>query len=186
MSTLSTKIKCTVASFCAIVMFSLPAQAQTAPVEELLDQLKTAEPSELARIEKRIITAWSQSGSPAMDLLLKRGRDALEVNKFDLAIEHFTALTDHAPDFAEGWYGLALGYFNTERFGPALDALERVLALNPKHFGAIRGLGAVMERVGQPDLAHRAYMQLLDIHPNDADVKEALERLDPLVTGTTL
>lgn len=186
MSTLNTKFKCTVASVCAIVMFSLPAQGQQASVEELFDQLKTAEPEQLERIEKRIINAWSQSGSAAMDLLLKRGRDALEVRKFDVAIDHFTALTDHAPAFAEGWHGLALAYFNTERLGLALDALERTLALNPQHFGAIRGLGAVMEQVGHPDLAHRAYTQLLDILPNDADVQEALKRLSPQITGTTL
>ena len=183
---LTVKFKCTVAALLATVMFSLPALAQEATAEDLLQQLREAEPAQAERIANRVMNEWSKSGSAAMDLLLKRGRDALETRDLDVAIGHFTALTDHAPEFAEGWHGLALAYFQTERFGPALDALERTLALNPQHFGAMRGLGAVMERVGQPELAFQAYSRVLDIHPHDAEVIEAVERLEPQVSGTAL
>ncbi|KMK67790.1 tetratricopeptide repeat protein [Puniceibacterium sp. IMCC21224] len=182
-------IKSTVTAFVALVMFSIPAAgfAQTTDKSlTLLQELRDADEAGARRLEKEIRLEWSKSGSAAMDLLLKRGRDALEIQQVDVAIEHFTALTDHAPDFAEGWHGLAMAYFQEERLGLTVDALEHVLALNPQHFGALRGLGAVFESLEKPALAHDAYSRVLDIRPHDADVIEALERLDLQVNGTAL
>ena len=105
---------------------------------------------------------------------------------FAKAVQHLRALTDHAPDFAEGWHGLALAYYNLERFGPAMDALERALALNPNHFGALRGVGAVQEQVNRPRLAYEAYAKVLELRPHDEDVIEALERLEQTARGVTL
>lgn len=177
------KFKHTVATTVALVMFSLPLEADQA---DLLAQLREAGPEEAQKIARDLRREWAKSGSAAMDLLLKRGRDALEVQDFAEAVEHFTALTDHAPDFAEGWYGLAQAYFQQEKVGPALDGLERVLAINPNHFGAIQGLGAIFEMLDDPDKAYAAYEQVLAIHPHDAEVIEAMERLEQRVLGTQL
>lgn len=121
-----------------------------------------------------------------MDLLLKRGQDALDVDDIDAALDHLTALTDHAPDFAEGWHTLALAYYRADQFGPAADALERTLALNPVHFGALRGLGAILEQVDKPHLAYDAYSRVLTLRPHDSEVIDALERLERQVNGQTL
>lgn len=180
--------KRTLAVFCALVMISLPSLGKAqARAGELLLELQQAETETAAqRLENQIIAEWSKSGSASMDLLLKRGRDALEVNDAKAAVEHFHALTDHAPDFAEGWHGLALAYFALERFGMAMDALEHVLALNPDHFGALRGVGAINERVGKTTLAYRAYEKVLELRPHDADVQKALERLEREAIGVEL
>ena len=82
-----------------------------------------------------------------MDLLLQRGQEAMEAGDLDAAIEHFTALTDHAPDFAEGWNARATAFFQDERYGPALADIERTLALNPDHFGALMGLAMILEQL---------------------------------------
>lgn len=180
--------KSTVAAFLALVMISLPSQGWTEEgVDRLLSELQQAETETTAqRLENQILTEWSKTGSASMDLLLKRGRDALEVKDHAKATEHFWALTDHAPDFAEGWHGLALAYFEAERFGLAMDALERVLALNPDHFGALRGVGAINERVGNPTLAYRAYEQVLGLRPHDPDIAKAMERLEREAVGVRL
>ncbi|MFW2542032.1 tetratricopeptide repeat protein [Primorskyibacter sp. 2E107] len=169
-------------------MFSLPQGASAeSRAAELLQQLQSAEDSTAAaRLESQVIDEWSKSGSPSMDLLLKRGNDALERGAFDEAAEHFRALSDHAPDFAEGWHGLGLAYFQMERLGPAMDALERTLALNPHHFGALRGVGAVHEQTGHPVLAYEAYQRVLELRPHDEDVLSALKRLEVEVKGVTL
>lgn len=181
-----------VTAFLATVMFSLPlsvAAQSGAPdrVAELMAQLQDAENDTAAqRLENQIVTEWSKTGSPAMDLLLKRGRDALEVSEFDAAAEHFRALTDHAPDFAEGWQGLAQTYYEQERLGQAMDALERVLALNPDHFGALRGVGAIQEQLGHEALAYEAYERVLSLRPHDPDVEAAMGRLETKVKGVSL
>lgn len=188
MNGLMMKFKSTVTALLAVVMFSLPVTAQEdVAAQDLLEKLAQAESAAIAdRLERDIVREWSKSGSASMDLLLKRGRDALEVENSALAIEHLRALTDHAPDFAEGWHALALAFFHTERFGPALDALERTLSLNPQHFGALRGVAAVMEQVDKPVLAYRAYERVQQMRPHDDAVQDALDRLDLRVNGTSL
>lgn len=188
MATVISNIKCSVAAFLAMVMFSIPVAAQTVDgAEGLLEELRAAD-SEVAaqRLERQIINAWSKSGSPARDLLLKRGRDALEVGDISGAMEHLQALTDHAPEFAEGWHALALAYFQAERLGLAMDALEHTLALNPHHFGALKGVGAIHQATGNPALAYAAYERVLELRPHDPEVEQALERLEQEVKGTAL
>ncbi|WP_235953211.1 hypothetical protein [Salipiger sp. PrR002] len=154
---------------------------------DLLAELAAAPSAEIAdRAERDLRAEWSKSGSAAMDLLLKRGRDALEVGEIDTAIGHLTALTDHAPGFAEGWSTLALAYYAADRLGPAMDALEHTLALNPNHFGALQGVGAIHEELGDLDLAYRAYSRVVELRPYDETVTEAIDRLETQVKGVSL
>ncbi|MBU2963408.1 hypothetical protein KO516_21790 [Citreicella sp. C3M06] len=166
-------------------MFSIPGLAQAQDrAGELLEELGAAQsPEAAARAERALDMEWSKSGSAVMDLLLKRGRDALELQQTGPAIQHLTALTDHAPDFAEGWYVLALAYFQAEMLGPSMDALERTLALNPVHFGALRGVAAIHEQIGNEALAYEAYARVLELRPFDEAVTDALERLAGRVQG---
>lgn len=154
------------------------AQASEPDVDALLERLATPDLAEWRTIENQISRIWSQSGSPAMDLLLKRGRDAMEAQNFEVAIEHLTALTDHAPDFAEGWNARATAFFANDQLGLALADVQRVLALEPRHFNALQGLGLIMRELGQEDLALRALQMAAAIHPHDPDLKDLLERLE--------
>jgi tetratricopeptide (TPR) repeat protein len=168
---------CIVTAFLAIVINCLPLQAENAALGRMFALLQEAEPEEARKIADEIELQWSKSGSPAMDLLLKRGEDALEVGDSQVAIEHLTALTDHAPEFAQGWHMRAVAFAQAGLYGPAVADLEQVLALEPRHFNAIISLAAVLEQVNKPQLAYEAYQQVLAIHPHQEDVTTALERL---------
>lgn len=167
-------------------MLATAAKAEDAAVTDLLERLKTADPGAAGRIEREIWTAWSKSGSAAMDLLLQRGRDAMEAGRTDEAIEHFTALIDHAPDFAEGWNARATAYFTAGAYGPAVADIAQTLTLNPQHFGALAGLGAILEGTGQKARALEVYRAALAIHPHLTGVSEAIGRLERDVAGTDL
>lgn len=144
---------------------------------ELLDRLKNATEAEAPRVVAEIETEWSKSGSAAMDLLLRQGRKAMEDGNFPLAIEHLTALTDHAPQFAEGYHARAEAYFRADLYGPALDDLETTLALNPTHFDAIFGLAVMLQEFGDLRKAAALYRKVLALHPNHKNAREALSRL---------
>ena len=126
---------------------------------------------------QEIKAEWSKSGSAAMDLLLRRGREAIEKGDYPLAIEHLTALTDHAPQFAEGYHARAEAYFRADLYGPALDDLEKTLALNPSHFDAIFGLAVMFQEFGELRKAAELYRKVLALHPNHDNAREALSRL---------
>jgi len=186
MGTLRVILNPTVAAFGLMLALAAAAWGQGDRLPGLLEQLQEPELPNWAVIEEEIRLEWSKSGSPAMDLLLQRGRTAMEEQEYETALEHLSALTDHAPEFAEGFNARATAYFHLGLFGPALADLQQVLTLNPQHFGALFGLGAIMEEIGKDDLALRAYEAARDIHPHEPDLQDAIERLDTQVRGVTL
>lgn len=176
----------TVAAFLAVFLLAGGVFADEAKLDELFDRLKSADSAASGRIEREIWNEWSKSGSPAMDLLLQRGRDAMAAGKTDEAIQHLTALIDHAPDFAEGWNARATAYYNAGQFGPSVADIAETLKRNPRHFGALAGLGAIMEETGKPEKALEVYRAALAIHPHLRGVTEAVKRLEKDVAGTDL
>ena len=169
-------LKLIVTALCASCLLFGPVHAQSAE-DELLEQLREATESETKRLERELSLIWDRSGSPSMDLLLKRGREALEDEDNARAIEHLSALTDHAPDFAEGWHARATAYFRAGLYGPALDDLQRALILNPNNFNALFGLGVMFQEFGDMPRAAEAFDRVLIIHPNHERAIEARKRL---------
>lgn len=150
--------------------------AQGVPAD-LLDRLQTAEGDEAERLAAEVRRQRAKSGSAAMDLLLRRGREAIREADYPLAIDHLTALTDHAPGFAEGYHARAEAYFRADLFGPAIDDLEITLALDPQHFDAIFGLAVMLQETGDLRRAAILYRRTLALHPNHKNATEALTRL---------
>ena len=175
-----------VAAFLPLLFLCLPAFGQTAKLDDLFARLKTADAEASMRIEQEIWIEWSKSGSPAMDLLLERGRQAMNEGATDLAIEHFTALIDHAPDFAEGWNARATAYWAAGDLGPAVSDIGHALELNPRHFGALSGLGMIFEELRRPQKALEVYRMVLTLHPHAEGVPEAVERLEAELMGQEL
>ena len=175
-----------VAALLPIFIFAGAAFAQTARLDELFTELAAADDAGAARVEREIWAEWSKSGSPAMDLLLERGRAAIAAQDYPTAIEHLTALTDHAPDFAEGWNALATAYFQAGEFGPSIADIGKTLTLNPRHFGALAGLGMIFEQLGEPDRALAAYKAALAIHPHLQGVRDSVTRLEGEAAGQKL
>ncbi|UWP90472.1 tetratricopeptide repeat protein [Aliiroseovarius crassostreae] len=156
------------------------AQAQDqreVPLDALYAQLEQADDSNWQALEQAIQSRWAQSGSASVDLLYMRAKSAIEAGDLDGAFSHLGAVTDHAPEFAEGWHLRATAFFRAERYGLALDSLRRTLALEPRHFDALQGVAVVMEILDEPDRALEMYHEVLAIHPRNPDVKEAVARL---------
>ena len=167
-------------------MLSGAALAEPTELDALLEGLKTADAAAAEQIENRIYELWSQSGSEAMNLLLDRGREALSEGDTTLAIRHFTALIDHAPEFAEGYNGRATAYFQTGRFGLSLEDIRQTLTLNPNHFGAMRGLALILEEFGRPEDALNAWREVAKLSPNGDGVEASIKRLEQDVEGSEI
>lgn len=162
------------------------APSEQAREDRLLRDLAGAPPGAAPALARELETLWDHSGSAAMDLLLRRGREAAQAGDFEAAIDHLSALVDHAPGFAQGWSQRARAYFAVGRYGPAVADLERALALNPRDYNAIFGLGQVFEFFGDDVRAHEAYLRAKAIHPNHEEVTKALDRLSATVEGKAL
>lgn len=170
------------ASFCGI-----PAIATAQPsADELLDRLAQPDLRNWDVVEEQIYMEWSRSGSSSADYLLRQGRDAMEADDLEAAYNHFTALTDHAPEFAEGWNARATLLFRMGRYGPSIADIQRTLALEPRHFGALTGLGIMLEEMEEWEAALRAYRAAHAIHPHRPDIEGAIDRIEQELEGRTL
>lgn len=110
----------------------------------------------------------------------------MEAGDTKAAIEHFTALTDHAPDFAEGFHMRAMAYADAEKFGPALADIERALTLNPRHYNAIASLGGILYHVENYEKAKQAFDLVLALHPHHQDVEQVLPLVEREIGGRDL
>lgn len=186
MGRFATHLRALLTAFAAALLLAGPVAAASDLLDNLYAELADPDNPEWQRAQADILREWSKSGSPSMDLLLKRGREAMEAGDLVAAIEHFTALTDHAPDFAEGWNARATAYYLAGQFGPAVADIRRTLALNAYHFGALDGLGMILEELGRDETAMEVYRASLAIHPHQDTIKQALERLEQKTSGTAL
>ncbi|MFT6224781.1 MAG: tetratricopeptide (TPR) repeat protein [Paracoccaceae bacterium] len=183
MGRLRSFFNCIAAAFLMAVAYSHPVGAQSSEIDLLFEQLAKPDQQGWQSIEESIWREWSKSGSPAMDLLLSRGRAAMTAGDTETAINHFTALIDHAPGFAEGWNARATAFYQAELYGPSVQDIRQALSLNPRHFGAFSGLGIILEELGYDDRALAAYRAVQAIHPHRPNVEEAIDRLVLKVSG---
>ena len=165
----------------------LLAAGQDRPrADDLLDRLAQPDLRNWPVVEEEIILLWSRSGSASADYLLERGRAALASGDIDAAYDHLTALTDHAPDFAEGWNARATMFYEANRYGPAIADIQRTLALEPRHFGALTGLGFMLEDMELLDEALAAFRAAQAIHPHRDEINDAVDRVERALAGQAL
>ncbi len=178
--------------FVAALWFGVaPAASAQAPGEDpKLDALfaELAQPGrdDWEQVEAAITDIWSHSGSPAMDLLLSKGNEALQAGDYATALDYFSALIDHAPDFAEGWNARATTYYLMGEYALSIADVEHVLVLNPRHFGALAGLAFMLESMGEPALALKALHQVQALNPNRPNINEAITRLEKMTGDAEL
>ncbi|WP_236549806.1 tetratricopeptide repeat protein [Profundibacterium mesophilum] len=181
------ELKPVVAALAVLLCAAAPAAAQqNESLPDLFAALQDAEGAAADEIVERIQKEWSRSGSPAMDLLLDRAREAMAGGETALALGHLGALIDHAPEFAEGYNARAAAYFQLDRYGEALDDLRMALALNPRHFGAITGLALILEALDRPERALAAWREVERLNPSQEGLAAAMSRLQRAVEGAEI
>ncbi|MEL6477150.1 MAG: tetratricopeptide repeat protein [Pseudomonadota bacterium] len=162
------------------------AETSDLHLDALFEQLARKQNPNWQNIQNQIWATWSRSGSDSMDLLLSRAVRAMEAEEYDTALLHLNDLTRLAPDFAEGWNKRATVYFLQKRYGPSVADIQRVLAIEPRHFGALSGLGIILDRTGDKAGALVAYRRVIELHPNMEAAQTAIDRLAPEVDGREL
>ena len=176
----------------ALIAFSLcvsnfsVASTNSNTLDTLYQKLSNATQSDSVLLEKEIRFLWQQSGSNVVDLILERAQNAQNRLEHGLAAEHFTAVIELAPDFSPAWTGRASAYLALELLGPALHDLEQALRIDPQNFEALTGLGVILEQLDAPELALRAYDEVLAIHPHLEQVIRARTRVAKAVSGLPL
>jgi tetratricopeptide (TPR) repeat protein len=114
---------------------------------------------------------------------MNSGMAATNAGEFDRARRIFDTIVMLAPDFAEAWNKRATMWFMAGDYPASVADIERTLKLEPRHFGALSGLGMIMERVDNPGQALRAWQRALAVHPHIHGARERIEELGRKVKG---
>lgn len=141
---------------------------------------------EVRAAENLIWTTWIAHEDSENTRLMHIGIKAMADRRFDDAVEVYTALIDQAPDYAEAWNKRATVYFIQGKLALATADVEQTLALEPRHFGALSGLGQIEMLRGNGDAALKAFEDAVKVHPRLPGMRALIRDLKQRVRGQEL
>ncbi|VAW11153.1 hypothetical protein MNBD_ALPHA09-912 [hydrothermal vent metagenome] len=147
------------------------------------DLAKAPDEATATALADSILKVWVRSSSDTIDLLTRRAQVAMEAADDATTLALLDAVVDIAPNFVEGWNRRATYYFTKKDYPSAMADVQRVLALDPRHFGALSGLGAMLLGSGQDAAALDVYRRALKVHPFLPGAKRAAKDLQVEVEG---
>ena len=157
---------------------------QPPSLDTLFDALKIAPDADSAKaIEERIWSVWTVSGSDTCNLLMGRVKAATDEKDYDLAIKLLDAIIAIKPDYVEAYNRQATIYYLKKDYGRSLADIREVLAREPRHFGALTGLGLILQEIGDDKHALEAYRRALAIDPHLEHIPDVVKTLIEKVEG---
>jgi tetratricopeptide (TPR) repeat protein len=161
-----------------------PGVDPTKNLNFLFGALKAAPDEETAKaIENRIWALWMVSGSDTANLLMTRAHSAVEDKDLDLAIKLLDAIVKIRPNYVEAWNRLATIYYMKKDYGRAMADIRQVLKREPRHFGALSGLGLILQDIGDDKQALEVYRRTLKIYPRIERIPDLVKELSVKVEG---
>ncbi len=150
----------------------------------LFGALKAAPDQESAKhVEERITAVWLRTPSDTATLLMSRAKEALDNKNIDVALKLLDAVVTLRPDYTEAWNRRATLHYLRNDYTRALADIREVLAREPRHFGALAGLGMIMRDIGDDRDALAAFRQALAIHPHLENIPDLVKSLGEKVEG---
>jgi tetratricopeptide (TPR) repeat protein len=138
----------------------------------------TADAREANRVTSLIWMVWNHSEDPETHRLLTEGTSALEKLEFQTALARFSAVIEREPEFPEGWNKRATLYYVMGEYRASIEDIEQVLVREPRHFGALAGLGMNYEALGYDRRALNAWRRALEANPHLSDAQARIKALE--------
>jgi tetratricopeptide (TPR) repeat protein len=165
-----------------------PAVREATQRAKVLDELfkrlaATSDAEEGKGIAGAIERVWLRSGSDTADLLMSRAVAAVQAKDLPLALELLDKVVAVEPGWAEAWSKRATARFMSSDINGAMGDIDHVLKLEPRHFGALSGMGFILQREGLDKRALEIFRHVLTIYPGQPDIQKIVEKLAPEVEG---
>src|SRR5713226_7223596 len=166
---------------------SIPKGERNRNIDFLFGALKAAPDEASAKaVEDRIWAVWTGAGNETTNLLMSRAKKAADDKDYDLAIRMLSSIIEIKPDFTEAWNRRATVYFLKKDYVNSMADIGKVLAREPRHFGALSGLGLIMQDVGDDKHALDAYRKAVEVYPRLKGMEEKIKTLKEKVEGRDL
>ena len=164
-----------------------PAPTAAAALDSLFQRLaRVADAGEVQGITSAIERLWLRSGSDTADMLMGRVLVAMQGHDHKLALQLLDSLVVLEPDWAEAWNKRATVRFLENDDAGSMNDISHVLALEPRHYGALAGMGFILQRNHLDKRALQTYRRLLEINPLQTDIRKMTDKLMLEVEGREL
>ena len=165
----------------------LPADQSDQRLDPLFETLKTSQDAlELLETESEIWNIWYQSGDEVVDGMMEQAASLVSAGDLRRAEEIYSDVIDRLPEFSEGWNRRAtVRYYLGDHDGSLAD-IEATLRLEPRHFGAIWGLGMIMGAKRDYERAILAFERLLEIKPGASDAQPRIDLLKQAIAEESI
>ncbi len=143
----------------------------------------TKSAAEAETIQGLIWQLWMQSDDDDIGRLMRQGVNHMSQGRLDQALIVFETMVARAPNFAEGWNKKATVEFMIGDYRASMADVDRTLKLEPRHFGALAGLGMIQTELGNLKAALRAYERAIEVNPHLDGPRARLRELRRKVEG---
>ena len=129
------------------------------------------------------LAAWAEMAIDAREGAERIRRIVRGLQTFSRVTEEEVAVIDIRPDFVEAWNRRATVYYTKKDFGRALADIHEVLAREPRHFGALSGLGIILQELGDDKRALDVFRRALAVHPRLERIPDLVKKLGEKIDG---
>ena len=180
----------TAATILALLLIAGPGEPAIADQDDprldgLFERLQTtSNPAEARALEQRIWRLWLEADDAGLNRLMQQGIVAMSDQRYATALQTFDRMVEQAPEFAEGWNKRATVHFLMGNWQASVRDIQQTLALEPRHYGALFGLGMIYDALEQPEAALRSFEATLALNPHSDSTRERIEQLRQQLRGS--
>ena len=161
-----------------------PEKGRQKVLDDLFERLgKARDEAEARGVKGAIERVWMHSGSDTADLLMTRAMQALQRKDYGLSKELLGSIVEIEPQWAEAWNKRATVRYLADDFMGAMEDIAHVLALEPRHFAALSGMGFILQSRGFDKRALEAFRKALEINPRQEEIRSLVDKLTIEVEG---
>lgn len=161
-----------------------PPPTHAEKLDTLFAALKRQRDADKAReIADAIRSEWQVSGSASVDLLMQWAAKAVAASKQPSALDLYDQVIALDPTYVEGWNQRATLHYQMGNYRKSMSDINQVLALEPRHFGALAGMAAILSASGEDALALKAWERFLAVYPAERKAQEQLGEIEEKLAG---
>jgi tetratricopeptide (TPR) repeat protein len=154
-------------------------------LDNLYAQLKRERDPEKANgIAQEIRVEWNDSGSATVNLLMQWADKAIEDKRNVAALDFLDQAIALKPTYAESWNRRATLNYASGNYRKSMSDIEHVLELDPRHFGALSGMAAILNDTGNEQLTLKAWERFLDVFPANRTAQDQVNTLSEKLAGS--
>lgn len=170
-----------------LLILNVKAENQANKLDQLFKELKITNTQNSYNIEQQIWKIWSTHPTDEKKTLkLNQGANLMSQNQLFAAIEVITEVIELDPNWAEAWNKRATAYYLVGDYKKSQDDIDKVLALEERHFGAWAGQGLVNIQLKNYEKAMMSYKKAKEIYPSIKSTDAAIKELEKIIKENSI